>query len=309
MDALREQWAELQKIKNTPTTATELAFANEQSKKIFENIKAGNNKQVREYLEAQELLSNSDSMNEEQKLKLYIKMNNPMYDPELVDMRFSKDYGFNEAAFKDEDGNITDPMGYKLAKIDALQRLKNDTTKADEFFTQYKTKIDLSNIATTNASVDKDYEDYKASSAQYSQIHQQVIVPALTALKDSDVPFNVSVNDENNQIKFDLNVAVDPNDFEKARKYALDFNTFLQEKMYDPSGNFQAAKLQRLILLNDNFDKYAQTIARQAVNAERKRVIEKETGGPQAQRNYNTQSTLSTEVQDLEKFAFQGVRN
>jgi hypothetical protein len=305
LDSLKNEWATLQNLKNNPPKA-EPTFTNDQSKKIYNAIVAGQTKEVRSYLEAQELLSNVETMNDEQKLKLFIKMNNPLYDQELIDLRFNKDYIFDEKPFKDDEGNITDPLGYRLAKVEALQKMQGDTGKANEFFTQYRTKIELPPITNTPISVDKDYQDYQASNAQSLEAYNNIIVPSLNALSENDVPLSFKVEDPNNQMNFDVALAIDKPDFDLAKKDALDFVGYVSKNFYDDKGNFKPNELVKAIALKKNFDKYAQSIARQAVNAERKRVIEKETPSNNGQRrDYGSPpTTIPQELKDLEKFVF-----
>jgi hypothetical protein len=298
----KAEWQTLQELKAKPPTAAEIAFANEESKKIHTLLKEGKTKEVRAYLEAQELLTNVETMDADKQLKLFIKMQNPLFDQELIDYQFDKDYKFDDSAFKDEDGNVTDQLGLRFAKAAAQQKQQNDLAKAAEFFKTYKQKIELPDIST-QATQDEGYEAYKASTASATESYNNVVAPGIKALKETDIPLKVSLNDVNNKMQFEVNIVPDQADFEAARQDSLSVMNFLSKTCYDKDGKFIPQNLQRLVLLNNNFDKYGQAIARQAVNAERKRVLEQETTGGGMQRNFNTH-VEPTELDALRQFAF-----
>jgi len=289
--------AELERLRTPKPTTSEIAFANEESKKIHQLIKEGKTKEVKSFLEAKELMEGLDTMGDEQKLKLYIKMQNPKFDRELIDDEFNSLYKLNEDDF------IDDPMKLRKEKLRMEQRLENDVNKAQEYFSQYRTKIELPDIQPQQITVDKDYEDYKASNAKSLEDYNNVTVPGINSLKETDIQIKASINDANNQMQFDVSVVPEKEDFEKAKHNSLSVFDYLTKTCYDQSGKFLPDKLARLVLVNDNFDKYAQSIARQAVNAERKRVIEANTTGGGIKRDFNT-IVEPTELQKLEKIAF-----
>lgn len=291
--------AELAKLKsNSPAKETE--YPNDITKKIVNNLKAGNIKEVTAYLKAQELLEDSESMSNEQKLKLYIKMQNPKFDKELIEDEYNSLYTLSEDSLVE-----LEPLAQRKARLKLEQRLDDDVVKAQEYFTQYSQKIQLSDIQpqTQTATVDEDYEDYKASNAKANEIRDNLVIPGIKALKESDVQLGFKVEDSNNQMNFDVAITPTPEQFEKARQDSLSFNQFLTKTYYDKDGKFLPQQLQRMILLTQNFDNYAQSIARQAVNEERKRVIAKEApNGSNGNRDYNV-NPERTELQKQMDFA------
>ena len=68
-------------------------------------------------------------------------------------------------------------------------------------------------------------------------------------------------------------------DFDEAKKDALNFDKFIASINYDDKGNFKSESLISAIMKLKHFDKYVQSAARQAVNAERLRVKKKKNGG------------------------------
>lgn len=304
-DVAKQELARLRQLQEAANAPREIKYANEYSKRIHEYLEAGKEDELWENLNARRTVKGLDSMNEEQKMKLFIKMNNPMFDQELIDYQFQQDYGFDENRFKDENGVVIDPLAYRHAKVASLQKMQSDLLKANDFFNNYKTKIELPEItrAQQAAIVDEAYEGYKARTAEAQEAYTKTIAPALQALVEADVNMAFNINDADNQMNFDFGITVDKADFDAAKQEALFYNDYIEKTFYDDKGIFQPKKLARAILLAQNFDKYAQTIARQAVNAERKRVIEKETPGV-IRKEFNVGSTERSELDQKMNMAF-----
>ncbi len=254
---------------------------NEESKKIHELIREGKTKEVKAYLEAQEMLSNVDTMTAEQQLKLYIKMQNPKFDKELIEDEYNSLYTLNE-----DDLEVLEPLAQRKMRLKLEQRLESDVEKAQSHFEAYKQKLQLPEINPITTEVDADYEAYKASNAEISERVNNVLIPAIQSLKPSDVQFNFKMSDTKNQMEFDVALAPTSEQFEKARQDSLSFDNFINRVCYDKEGNFNPANVQRLILLNDNFSDYAESIARQAVNQERVRTIAKEVPNSNVQKDF-----------------------
>jgi len=273
-------------------------FANDESKKMFMLLKEGKTSDLLSYLESQEKISKLDDMDSDSKLKLFYKMQLGI-DDDLVDLKMQREYGFDESKYIDEiDETVFDPKGYKLAKAEAEFKKNNDLEKAQSFFEQYKKKIELPDIGSF-ANEDKEYQEYKASTAESRKFFDEVS-PKINALQIKDVPMNFSINDENNQMKFDVSIVPDEAAFNQAKQDSLALDVF--KGCYDANGVFNPTKLQRLALFANNLDNYVQSIARQAVNAERRRVISDNTPS-NVRRDYQV-NVEPTELQMLEKIAF-----
>lgn len=275
-DAIKAILQEYETLKKTATTPAEYKYANEEAKKLAHAINTGDYKTVRSYVEAQEL--NLEGMTDEQILKQHIKTQNPMFSSKHVEEEYAEMYSLNE--------DDIDESKIERERLKVEQRKVNDIQKAKAYFTEYKQKAQLPDIKQNIPDVDEAYESYKASTAKSAEDFNNVIAPAINALKASDLQMSLNVNDPANSMVFDLSVVVDDADFAKAKSSALDFGGYLEKNFYDEKGNFQQTKFVQAILRGDNFDKYAQTIARQAVNAERKRLMNAETPAPALQRNF-----------------------
>lgn len=283
----KQDLEELKRLRETPPTPAEIAFANEESKRIHELIRNGQEEKVLEYLQAKKTVSNLDSMSEEQQLKLYLKMQNPKFDDELVDYKHQQLYKLDESSFTNEEGEV-DPFKQRLAKVELAQRIENDILKAKEYFAQYKTKIDLPDIAPpTSAQSEADIQAYQqelkeqeAANARWGE--------SLTKLSENDIALKFSFNDEANKIKFDVDYKMDKVGFEKARVSALDYGKYAAETYAEQDGSPIADKFVRDIYVAQNLEKIVSESNKQAVNSTIKWFLANQKNiGDGVQRNYS----------------------
>lgn len=300
---LKSSFMELKTKAETPAVF-DPKYENEASKRVAEYLLKGDEEQVYKTLHARQQIKGVDTMGEEQKLKLFIRLQNPLYTDKLIDAVYNRDYTFNEAKFKDENGNITDQIAYELAQVDAKQKIIADTAKANEFFESYKTKINLSPIQPAGLN-DPEFDAFKAAKAQQAQVQdrvQNVIIPAINSVTETDIPLGFSVNDPNNQMQFDVALAIEKADLDEAKQEGVDFDGWIRRTFYDDKGNFQQAKLIRAIAMEKHAGKYFQSAVRQAVNAERRRMVGKDAPIIPIEKNFDT--TENDQLKQLEKAAF-----
>jgi hypothetical protein len=260
-----------QVVQNEPT------FANETSKKIYEALVAGNTKEVKEFLDLQHATENLDAMSPEQQIKLHIKHQYPDLTQTQIDRVYAKKYAVKEESEYD------DPIDYQIAQQMMQSDIKNDAVKAKTFFNDYRTKIELPQTQSIQ-SVDADYEAWKASNAQATDRYNTETLPVINAIKEGDLASSFKINDPNNQLDIEISHVVEPSDLATAKQHALNYGQYMQQ-FYTAEGKLNGTRLMQAILRDMLFDKYVQTTARQAVNAERKRLIEKETPTSTLQRN------------------------
>lgn len=289
-------WQELEK--NPPKA--EPTFPNEESRRWAEYFTAGKEEELYSALHARQQVKGVDALGNEDRLKLYIRLQNPMYDQELIDARFQRDYGFDESKFKDEDGNITDHLAYRMAKIDAQQKMSSDIEKANQYFSQYKQKIELPIIQQSpNPSQDEDYKEYLNYRKMLEQEQQSTekAEAAYSKLSEKDIPFKFSFNDEASKLNFEVDYTLDKEGFEKARANCLNWTEYLKNRYYSEDGSPQTQKFLRDNYIVDNFDKLVTEIQKQTVNATMKWFLERNKGGGQQQvmRNYNLQPDVANQ--------------
>lgn len=282
---------ELKQLREKAATPAEIAFANEESKKIHHYLREGKEDEVREYLAAKKQMANLDTMNDEQQLKLFIRLSNPMFDEELVDVKYQQLYKLDESLFTNELDEV-DPIKQRLAKAELNQRIQTDIQKAKEHFAQYKAKLDLPNIDNNTQQgapvVDEAYEAYKKDIEQ-GQASHALLQEALGKLSENDFPFKFNFNDEANKIKFDVDFKMDKDGLNKARAAAANYGDYLAENYNRQDGSPAADKLMRDIYVAQNLDKIIAESNKQAVNNTIKWFLSNQKNiGENVQRNYTT---------------------
>ena len=311
LETAKTEWQTLQQLKANPPKPEAFKFENEESEKLARAIST-NPKEAFKILQKQERIENLVSIevnkdNAADIIKFGIELANPSLTPQEIEFQYKQEYVAPKEPVQkatEDDDEFAERHSEWKERGEAIEMKRTIAAKmAQPQLAAAKQKIDISSILSSNEIVDKDYEAYKASNASAEQFYNTVS-PQITALKPADVPLVINVNDANNKMQFDISIIPEEADFETARQDSLTWDVF--KTCYDKDGKFIPQNLQKIALIAKNFDKYGQAIARQAVNAERKRVIEAETAGGGLQRNFNTQ-VEPTELDALKQFAFQKV--
>lgn len=283
-----ELLAELNSLREAkPSAAQEAQYANEESKKVHQLLLEGKIKDVIEVYQKRELASNFESLNEEQKIKLHIKMENPLFDEDLINYHYNKNYVF------DEDNFSGDEMELKMAKISAKQKSISAVKAAEETVSKYK-EIQLPDISVPQTvTQNKDYEEQMASVAQAQEFTEKVIVPKTNSLKEEDLKMSFEINDPKAQMQFRVSVTPTKEHLEEAKKGVLNFSDFIRSVSYDEDGNYNPVKAAQFVLKNQHFDDYVKSVARQAVNAERKQRLASAPQGGGINKDFVVDNSMS----------------
>jgi hypothetical protein len=266
--------AEITALKNAKEekALAELRFANEEMKKIYEYAANGKEEELQEYFSKRSVIKNIENKTPDEKLKLYIKLQNPLFDEELIEDEYKSLYEVDEESskFLDEEYNV-DKIKLKKEKIRVQQRIATDVELANKFFEQYKTKIDLPSITKD----DEDYEAYKASISNQSKVQSEVI-EAYSKFKPEDISFKTKFVDEANKQSFDLSYSADKESFEEVQKLVCNDELYYKQ-YFNEDGSPNRSKFIRDVYIAKNFEKIAQQIALQTKNEVMRWYVNKET--------------------------------
>ena len=284
----------LRKIKETASTPEEIKFANEQSKKLYEYLKEGKEDEVAEYVSARKILKDVESKSDDDKLKLWIKMQNPLFNDKHAEEEFAETYSINEEEI--------DPSKLERTKLKLEQRKRDDIAKANQYFEQFKTKLELPEIQrSAPANADEAYQQYQST----VQTAQQVAAAwdAALAKTPDKITFKQSFNDEANKMKFDVEYISDNDGYAKAFEAAKNYQQFLANRYYEKDGSPKSEQLVKDIYALQNLDKYTAEAVKQAVNATKSWLLKTQKNiSDNGQRNYNV--APETDVQKLKKQVF-----
>jgi hypothetical protein len=276
-----------EKLKEAPPTHADFKFENDESRKIAHYIKEGKRKELRTYLETQDLVEEFASKTDEQKLKTFLKIQNPLYDQELLDARFAKEYSFDESKFKDEDGNITDQLAFRMAKIDAQQKMQVDLQKAAEFISQQKTKIVLPDITPAAAPVDQNYASFQAS-LKAEEENQKLVDANLAKVTEKETVYTQEFSDEASKLNVKISYQPTKESFAKAKAAVSDIFEFLNTNYRSKDGSPLTTQLVQDLALVIDRKEYTNEVIIQATNAERRRMLAQAKNIQEStQRNYN----------------------
>jgi hypothetical protein len=276
--------AEYQTLKANPPKVDPV-YPNEESKRYAEYLAAGKEAELRESLNARATIAGIDAMNDEQKIKLFIKMNNPLYDPEMVDAYYVRNYYFNEDSFKDDDGNIKDPMALRFAKVDVQQKLQQDTEKANQYFAQYKSKIELPAVSNPLTN-DPAYQQYQQM-MQQGEANQKDVEERASKIADKDAAYSFKFIDEANKLNVDAAYMPDQEVFKGAKDAMINLGDFLNKNYRAADGSPLTAKLVRDLAIIQDPNKFASEMIITGINAERRRfLMEQKNITPNGQRQF-----------------------
>lgn len=296
LEEAKAQWLALQELKANPPKPV---FDSEQIKQAYSIL----DKQERlgALLEAEVTAANAPQIIKESFKEKYKGLTQ-----EQIDYKFNKSYGLPKEPVQNI---VEDDEEFEQRIVEYKEKCKDiemdmiiEANVIKPELAKIKEELKFPEIESQGLQNDEDYEAYKASSAAVSKQATEVIIPAINSLKMQDVNFAFKVDDANNQMQFDLSLTPTAEDFEKARQDSLSFDNFVANICYDEKGNFNSKALMELVLLHNNKDKYIQSVARQAVNEERKRVVAKETGNSNLLNrdfNVNTDKTEFQKQMDL----------
>lgn len=197
---IKSQLARISELEQKANTPAEYQYASDQAKALAYAINSGNFAPIKEFVDTQMMLSNTEGMNEEQQLKLLIKMRNPLFSDKLVDEEYNDQYVLNE---EDVDESRLERERLKLA-----QKRIDDARQAQTTFSERKAKISLPNIPTQTADDDPAYVAWKASQDKI-EAQRKENDAAYAQITAKDLANSFQFNDEANKMKFDVSFEPD----------------------------------------------------------------------------------------------------
>lgn len=219
-DAIKEI-EQLRALKSSPSTQQE--YATEEAKLLHEYLYKGEEDKVLDLLEKRKMVKDFDNKTDEQKLKMYLKHSNPLFDDELIDDEYKKLYTVDENKFKNEFDEI-DHLELRKAKLRSQQQIMNDVQKANETFSKFKENLKLNPLPQQQ---DENYvawqnmmKDIEEKEAATKESYKKLTPQALQT--------KVNFNDEASKISFDYLHTPDEEGYKQALEIASDWNNFFK---------------------------------------------------------------------------------
>lgn len=316
-----KSWDEIQsKLTEQPTPA-ELAFENEESRKLAQYIKDGKLDDVRQVLNDQYRLSNLDKVSDADAIKLQLEFKNSNFDHNDIAEEFEAKYKAEKPEAPDESEYIDDDA-YKVAvksydkemksyekqqaKLD--RQLKLDAAEARAELSSLKSNIVLPDITIAlpaNVQTGPDEATLLAQAqeaAKWKNLYDTSLEKS--ASEFTTIPFKI--DDEG--VKIDVSYAIDPTEVATMKKELMEkdlVNDVLLSR-YIKGDAYDTNQLVSDVYLLNNWGKIMANTVKQAIAQDRKAqlAVQKNVNLDGSQRNDFTPSA-DAELREFSKKFFQ----
>lgn len=273
----------LRAAKAVPPPTPEIKFENEQSKKLFEAIKGGKQKEAYAILAEQEkleLLTSSPVTKENAADIIKAGMQNKYktLSPELIEHRYNKTFGIPKEPIQssiETDDEYEERVAEWKEKVKDIEkeRIIEANIILPELEAQ-KAKLVLPEIEQT---VDEQYVQWKKSLDEEAATEAETL-QAYKAFKSADLTFALDFIDEKNNVKTSFSWVPDAESFQNAQEMVID-----AEKYYAKYKNSDGSPNRKQYLLDIYFaankEKIIMEAMRQAKNATIKAKLPDNTTG------------------------------
>lgn len=260
-------------------TKIEFQWENEVAKSIYDGLVEGNVSEIADILYEQKVLSELDTLDEADILKLKLAYDYPDLTPQEIEEEFASKYSvdkdFDESLLTEEEVAAKRKQLEKQEKAIARE-LKKDVRDAKEYLQTLKQDISFPDILSqfqeqAQPSVNteeivsqylKTQEEEQAKAyEQARQMYEQSIETGLNAFDG----FNVNYKDE--EVQFDGKYALTP---EEKAQLQNDLKAFDLESFYGPryykDGKYDTKQLAEDVYFLQNRDKIVNSMVTQAVS-------------------------------------------
>lgn len=292
---------QLRAFKATPQTAAELKFENDQSKLIFEALKAGKTKEVYTYLAEQERLDRFSALEITAEsapdiIKAGFQLKYKGLSPEMVEHKFNKTFGLPKEPVQYADEEIddfkvrTDEWKSAVKDVQMERLIEANLIKPD--LEAAKSKLVLPEITQT---ADQDYIAWKKEQAEIQTANAEVF-EAYKVFKNEDVKFEQDFIDEANKINAKVEYIPSVEAFKKAQEMVTDLDKFFaMYKNSDGSPN-RKAFISDIAFIVDK-----KAFVASAMNQAKNATIKASLPDNQSNNGLQRQTTTVVEKSELDK--------
>lgn len=298
---LKAERDEYKRLKETPLTAAEIKFADDQSKQIHELIRDGKRKEVRQFLETQEKIEslvgaevNKDTADDIIKLNMQLKFKD--LSPKEIDYKFNKEYSIPK-----EPVQATDELDEDFAA-----RKSDWQEKVQDIVMTKIIEAKLAKPELEKAKVQLVLPEINKQEPQTQQPSQESLAAQELAIKqvrdnflnklESDFSkvegFTTKVKDESVEIPVSFKIPDEDKVAIKARlQEGFDVNAYIDKRWF-PDGNPNIEQIVSDIFELENRDKVHSGIAN---NAASQRLVEyiKASKNPSITNGVTSQQTFN----------------
>lgn len=279
-DAIKEI-EELRAFKANPIA--ELEFENEQSRKLFEAIKGGKQKEAYAILAEQEALENYTTLevnkdNAADIIKLGMKYKYKDLTPAEIDYKYKKQFSIpkeptiNSDELEEDFEVRKNEWKNQVSDIEMEKIMEAKLIKPE--LESRKAKLILPDI---EAEIDEDYVNWKQQQEQSSKINAET-VEAYKAFTPKSIETKINFNDEANKVAFDFQYEPSVEDLGKSVDMVTDINKFYQ-KFIGQDGKPDRQRFLKAIHFAVNAESILTEAMKQSKNATIKSLLPDNSNG------------------------------
>jgi hypothetical protein len=248
------KYEKLEDILSGPT------FENDQSKQIYELLQQNKTQDVFEFLYMQRMLEGSDKLEDAQKIKLKMQMENPEWTPQDIEDEYESLYTMAS------DAEATLPAEKVAREKRALERrLKADAKAAAEFFNAKKADLKLPELqrAAPAANEDPQVTEFRQQMTDIAKQNEEFLAAIDKDLSQlAAIDLNVQLDEG---VQFEHSFEIPKEEIPQLAQQAKDYWNHFKES-YTKDGQWQAKKLLEDLYFLNNRQKILKSAVTRAVN-------------------------------------------
>ena len=270
---------------------TDINFANDTSRKVFEYLKEGKVDEFLNVYQQQQKLTNLEKLDTDNVLKLKMKYENPELSDEEVEEEFNYKYGLEQPDI-DEDLDSPEEIAkekkrFEREKINMERLKKKDLKEAKDFLRAKKEEIVLPNIETSSTQQLQSNDVDEAAIKEYRDKYLNTIPTTI----DDIVGFGSKYKDS--ELEFETTYVIDPQDKaglkDKMQNFTL--QDYFVPRYINEDGSFDTETIAHDLYVIENLDKIIEAHVSQAVNQTKASFVK-------GLKNANFQESVSRRLPD-----------
>ena len=281
---------EILQLADKPNT-TDINFANETSKKVFEYLKEGKVDEFLNVYQQQQKLTNLEKLDTDNVLKLKMKYENPELSDDEIEEEFNYKYNLEQPDI-DEDLDSPEEIAkekkrFEREKINMERLKKKDLKEAKDFLKSKKEEIVLPDIETSSTQQLQSNDVDEAAVKEFRDKYLNTIPTTI----DDIVGFGSKYKDS--ELEFETTYVIDPQDKaglkDKMQNFTL--QDYFVPRYINDDGTFDTETIAHDLYVIENLDKIIEAHVSQAVNQTKSSFVK-------GLKNANFQESVSRRLPD-----------
>jgi hypothetical protein len=269
---LKTEYEELKKFRETKPTAEEVKFADDTSKQVYELLREGKRKEVKEYLQTQEQLESLTTGeitkdNAADIIKLKMQLSNKLLTKDDIDFQYRQEYTIPKEPVQkavEDDDDFKERHDEWRERVQMIEQKRIVAAKmAVPELEKLKSQITLPEISKQPAAANQPTQEELDKQKKWAENFVQTI-ESNYAKADG---FSTKVKDESVELPVSFKIPEeDKVAIKESFKKGFDIGEYIDKRWFDENGNPKAEQMiyDRYVL--ENLDKVLSGIANNSAN-------------------------------------------